>query len=196
MQISFTDFLEKNGGLLPAETAVLDNSLSRHTVEKGGFLLREGAVSRHFYFVEKGLLRFYSIDKAGKEHIVQFAPEGWFTGDRGSIYFQEGSEYFIDAIEESTVVFLSTEIMQQAAAKSDDFRRYNERLLQNHIHHLQKRIRLLISASAEERYLDFTAVYPDLLQRVPQWMIASYLGITPESLSRVRKALAKKDGSD
>ena len=68
----------------------------------------------------------------------------------------------------------------------------NERLLQNHIRHLQKRITQLLSATAEERYLDFVSIYPDIMLRVPQWMVASYLGIAPESLSRVRKDLANK----
>lgn len=75
---------------------------------------------------------------------------------------------------------------------SATFSKYNDQLLQKHIRHLQKRINLLIGASAEDRYLDFIKSYPDLTQRVPQWMIASYLGVTPESLSRVRKELVKK----
>ncbi|NBC03944.1 MAG: Crp/Fnr family transcriptional regulator, partial [Bacteroidetes bacterium] len=84
------------------------------------------------------------------------------------------------------------EFINTASEISPQFRKYNERILQNHIRHLQKRIDQLIGSNAEERYLDFLEKYPDLTLRVPQWMIASYLGITPESLSRVRRELARK----
>lgn len=192
MNCSFNHYLNHHASITAETARELSSQAHVQQVAKGNFLLREGEVSRYFYFVESGLLRFYSIDKTGKEHIIQFAPEGWITGDRGSVYFQAGSEYFIDAIEDSTVAALSQHTMRDAAAKSKTFGIFNERLLQNHIRQLQKRVRLLISATAEERYLDFMSLYPHLMQRVPQWMIASYLGITPESLSRVRKAIAEK----
>ncbi len=138
------------------------------------------------------MVRFYSIDNEGKEHIIQFAPENWFIGDRGSTYFGQPSKFFIDAIEETTVVVLDQDFVESASEISPEFRNYNEYLLQNHIRHLQDRINLLIGASAEKRYLDFIKLYSDLTLRIPQWMIASYLGITPESLSRVRKEIAQK----
>lgn len=188
----FEQFLSAGGLTDPAGIAEISRKALRAEVAKGDFMLREGEVSRHFYFVEKGLLRFYSIDAAGKEHIIQFTPEGWIAGDRGSFYFQEKSEYFLDAIEDSEVVLLSDDLLREVSVQNEDFRCFTDRLLQNHIRHLQKRIRLLVSATAEERYLDFIAIYPNLMQRVPQWMIASYLGITPESLSRVRKGLVGK----
>jgi CRP-like cAMP-binding protein len=88
---------------------------------------------------------------------------------------------------------LDKTFFDHASEVSPSFRQYNERALQNHIRHLQKRINLLLGAPADKRYLDFIKLYPDLTLRVPQWMIASYLGITPESLSRVRKELAKNN---
>ena len=160
---------------------------------KGEFLLSQGQVCKHAFFVEKGLLRFYSIDKAGKEHIVQFAPESWLMSDRGSVFFNLPSEFYIDAVEDSVVYMLDQNFFTKAKNISPEFREYNEFLLHNHIRHMQARINLLIGASAESRYMDFIKLYPDLTLRVPQWMIASYLGITPESLSRVRKDLAKRN---
>lgn len=192
MAALFEQFLTSGGVSDPAASSEISQRAPRAQINKGAFLLREGEVSRHFYFVEKGLLRFYSIDAAGKEHIIQFTPEGWIAGDRGSFYFQEKSEYFLDAIEDSEVVLLSDDLLREVSVQNEDFRCFTDRLLQNHIRQLQKRIRLLVSASAEERYLDFVAIYPGLIRRVPQWMIASYLGITPESLSRVRKGLVGK----
>lgn len=188
----FIMYLKQNAGVPEVQLAELSKRVSFRKLEKGQFLLRKGEVCRHAFFVEKGLLRFYAVDGLGKEHIIQFAPENWFVTDRGSVYFNEPSEYFIDAIEEAVVAMLDEEFIRFASELSPQFRNYNERILQNHIRHLQNRIHLLIGASAEQRYLDFINLYPDLMLRVPQWMIASFLGITPESLSRVRKGLADK----
>lgn len=160
---------------------------------KGDFLLRQGEVCKHSFFVEKGLLRYYSIDNKGKEHILQFAPENWFITDRESVYFHQPSHYFIQALEDSMVVLLDEIFLLQLSKQDASFLAFNNTLLHNHIRHLQNRINLLLSATAEERYLDFVKTYPDLLLRVPQSMVASYLGITPESLSRVRKELATKN---
>ncbi|MBS1951053.1 MAG: cAMP-binding protein [Cytophagales bacterium] len=156
------------------------------------YLLRKDEMCNHTFFVEKGLLRSYSVDETGKEHVIQFAPENWFISDRSSACFNEPSEYFIDAIEETRVVFVDQQFIQRLSAQSESFRNYNDFILHNHIRFLYKRINMLISHSAEIRYLSFIKLYPDLMLRVPQWMIASYLGITPESLSRVRKDLAKR----
>ena len=159
-------------------------------VLKGDFLLRQGEKCTHSFFVEKGLLKQYSIDNKGKEHIIQFAPENWFITDRESVYFGNSSSYFIEAIENTDVFVLDENLILQLSRLNPSFLEFNNRLLHNHIRNLQKRITLLMSATAEERYLDFIKIYPDLTLRAPQILIASYLGITPESLSRVRKELA------
>jgi CRP-like cAMP-binding protein len=188
----FKKYLIEKANVSEVEFEKLEPLLVRKTIKKGEFLLREGDFCEHHIFVEKGLLRFYSIDDAGKEHIVQFASENWFVGDRSSVYFNKRTTYFIDAIEDSQVVFLNQGFLCTASEISKAFAHYNEQILQSHIMHLQNRVKLLIGANAEERYLDFVKLYPDLTLRVPQWMIASYLGITPESLSRVRKELARR----
>lgn len=189
----FTTYLTSNTG---ADQAILDQLLSHCSIrefKKGDFLLRQGEKCRYSFFVERGLLRQFSIDEKGKEHIIQFAPENWFMSDRESVYFDRPSSYFMQALED-TVTFLLDESLFLELSKSDTaFLEFNNRLLHNHIRHLQRRITQLQSATAEERYLDFIRMYPDLLLRVPQIFIASYLGITPESLSRVRKELARKN---
>jgi len=162
-------------------------------VKKGEFLLREGEVCNGTYFVEKGLLRMYSIDKNGKEHIIQFAPETWLISDRSSLFFNENSSYFIDAVEDSEVLLLKNEFFQKLHIQFPETVESNDILLQKHIRNLQRRVNALLADTAEERYLDFIKMYPNLMLRVPQWMVASYLGITPESLSRVRKELARKN---
>lgn len=169
------------------------NRIRKVSVKKGEVLLREGEVCKETFFVETGLLRMYSIDKNGKEHIIQFAPENWLISDRSSLFFNSSSEYFIDAIEPSEVLSLGVDFFSDVRKNFPDAGDNNNLLLQKHIRNLQDRINSLLSDSAEERYMKFIKMYPDILQRVPQWMVASYLGITPESLSRVRKELARKN---
>ena len=190
---TLTTFLTSN---INIDKDILDDLVQncKHlNISKGNFLLRQGEICRHSYFVESGLLRQYSIDNKGKEHILQFAPETWFVTDRESVYFNQPSDYFIQALEDSTVLQIDESFILHLAEENKSFLEFNNKLLHNHIRHLQKRITQLLSATAEERYLDFIKIYPDILLRVPQSMVASYLGITPESLSRVRKDLADKN---
>ena len=159
---------------------------------KGQTILSKGGISKHIYFVEEGLLRFYSVDESGKEHILQFAPENWWLTDRNNLYSDQPSEYFIDAYEESIVVLLNHNFIDKASTISNEFRTFHEHMLQRHIKQLYRRINMLISTPARDCYLEFLKTYPNIIQRVPQWMIASYLGVTPEAVSRIRKELASK----
>ena len=163
------------------------------SVAKNEFLLKDGEVCNATYFVEKGLLRMYSIDKHGKEHIIQFAPEKWLISDRSSLYFNEKSKYYIEAVEDSEVLLLKNDFFSNISLSFPNSAGNNDLLLQKHIRNLQNRVNSLLAETAEERYMNFIKMYPDILLRVPQWMVASYLGITPESLSRVRKELARKN---
>ncbi|WP_294286159.1 Crp/Fnr family transcriptional regulator [uncultured Chryseobacterium sp.] len=162
-------------------------------IQKNQFLLQYGEICRYIYFVEKGLLKMYSIDKNGKEHIIQFAPESWLISDRSSLYFNEKSVYYIEAVEDSEILMLPPDFINKLTEGFPISLEQSDILLQKHIKSLQDRINSLLAETAEERYMKFIKMYPDLLLRVPQWMIASYLGITPESLSRVRKELARKN---
>ena len=185
-------FLESNIPIEKSAVSAYVSTLKIRKVKKGEQLLKQGDICQHTFFVEKGLLRYFSIDKKGKENVLQFAPENWFITDRESVYFNQPSKYYIDALEDSEVLVLEKNFVEKISEQSNSFAEFNNKLLHNHIRSLQKRIELLLSATAEERYLDFIKVYPNLLLRVPQTLIASYLGITPESLSRVRKELATK----
>lgn len=166
---------------------------SNKKVPKGTYLLQANEHINHGFFVESGLLRQFSIDKKGKEHTISFAPENWFVTDRESVFFNEPSKYYIQAQEDSEVVLIDDNYEQSLAKQIPNFNEFNIRLLHNNIRHMQERIDLLLGATAEERYMHFIKLYPDILLRVPQIMVASYLGITPESLSRVRKDLAAKN---
>lgn len=144
-------------------------------VKKGQFLQRRGDTITYVYYVKSGLLRSYSIDEKGKEHIFMFAPEGWIIAD--AIALGDSSELFIEALENSVLVQRN----KDTSAEND-----NEKFI-NRLRTLQKRIIMLMSATAIERYEHFLETYPDIVQRVPQRMIASYLGITPEALSAAKR---------
>lgn len=161
-------------------------------VSKGEILLSFGDVARFAYKVESGCLKSYVIDHAGKEHILQFAPEDWLIGDMDSSTNKKPSVIFIEAIEDSEVSFIS-------AADFGDFHRLEKDLLtemsiklRNNLIATNNRIISLLSATAKERYIEFAETYPTLVQRLPLKLIASYIGITPEYLSDLRRKIAKK----
>ena len=191
-QAGFSTYLYNNTELTSDLIHSLEQNCKSAWYKKNEFLQRQGELGRQVFFVEQGLLRQYSIDEKGKEHILYFAPENWLVADRESIFFNEPGSYFIQALEDSKVIIIDQSFFNDLSGQNPSFLSFNNRLLHNHIRHLQKRITQLLSATAEERYLDFIKIYPDILLRVPQAMVASYLGITPESLSRVRKDLAQK----
>lgn len=191
--INLASFLASNFDLDQQPIDELIAKCKTMNFRKGDYLLHPGQTCRQIFFVEQGLLRMFSIDNKGKEHILQFAPEQWLVTDRESTYFNEPSAYYIQALEDSQVVLIDNPFIKLLSKTIPNFNDFNEDLLHNHIRHLQSRINLLLSASAEERYLHFVTLYPAIPLRVPQTMIASYLGITPETLSRVRKELARKN---
>lgn len=144
-------------------------------VKKGEILQHAGERNTKVYHVESGLLRSYSMDQKGKEHIFMFAPEGWVVGDNNPP--EVPCDLIIDAMEDAVVIVLEKDIERE---------HQNAKPLIKRLAVLQKRILLLMSASAIERYEHFVDTYPDIIQRVPQKMVASYLGITPEALSKVK----------
>lgn len=190
--IPLKTYLASNLRVAEPRVAPIADRYAVRQLDKQQFILRAGEICRHTFFVERGLLRQYAIDRRGREHIVAFAPEGWFVADRASTYFNEPSEYFIQALEDSRVVLVDESLVTSLSDEWPEFVGFNNRLLHNNIRTLQRRITSLLGTTAEERYLEFTETYPDVLARVPQAMVASYLGVTPESLSRVRRELARK----
>jgi len=186
-------YLERNTKLTEEDIALVRSFFLPRFFKKGEFFLREGEVAKYGAFVTKGFLRSYVIDNKGKEHIIQFAPENWWIGGKGPDSPETTSSVFIDAIEDSEVLLIDVKghrtMMERVAGYAAGFRAGIERRSAAK----DKRIVHSLTASAEERYSDFLATYPNIVQRVPQHMLASYLGITPETLSRIRaKALQKK----
>lgn len=162
------------------------------SVKKGQFLLREGEIAKYSIFVTSGCLRTYTIDDKGKEHIIQFSPEDWWTGDMNSFVKSEPAECFIEALEDSEVLLAEKGYMEKITQVVPGIAVSHQTGLEKSLVARNKRILASLSASAEERDNDFIKTYPSLAQRVPQHMIASYLGISPETLSRIRKQQSQK----
>ncbi len=156
-------------------------------LRRGAFLLQEGELWRHNAFICSGLLRRYRIDDKGVEHIIQFTPENWWTGDRQSLMSGQPATDNIDAIEDSEVLLIGKEDFDGLLRQIPVLNEVVNLILQRSLNASQERIHAAISYSAEEKYRDFNHRFPDLAGRIPQFMLASYLGITPETLSRVRR---------
>jgi CRP-like cAMP-binding protein len=171
---------------------VAKNSIITKTFKKGTILQYKDDQIIKGYFVKKGCLRSYSIDKKGKEHVFMFAPEGWIITDTQSQIQNDGAVLFIDVIEDAEVEIIEKTFFETALASMNNGSTVNIEKFLKRIAVLQKRIIMLMSATAQERYEDFLQTYPDIIKRVPQRMIASYLGITPEALSKIRGEITKK----
>jgi CRP-like cAMP-binding protein len=158
-------------------------------LRKRQYLLQEGDVCKYQGFVEKGILRSYTIDEKGNEHTLQFASEGWWMADLSSFLTGEPSVFNMDALEDTELLLITKPSWETLLQKIPKLERYFRILIQNHLISTQKRLMQSLSEQAEERYIRFTKTYPDCVRRVPQHMIASYLGISRETLSRIRKQL-------
>ena len=170
---------------------VIEANLTTKKVTKGTVLLHNGQMFSNFYFVKKGILRSYIIDAKDKEHIFMFAPEGWLLSELESQLYNKPNTMYIDALEDSEIEILSVKDLKQEFLLKNVYSQDGVHRLLKRINVLQHRIIMLMSATALERYNHFLETYPNIVQRVPQKMIASYLGVTPEALSKIRGQIAK-----
>ena len=161
-------------------------------LRKRQYLLQEGNVCRYQAFVEKGILRTFTIDERGSEHILQFASEGWWMADLSSYLTNEPSIFNMEALEDAELLLIDKASWDLAMERVPKLERYFRILIQNHLIATQKRLLQSLTETAEEKYLRFEKTYPHCVQRVPQHMIASYLGVTRETLSRMRKQRAER----
>ena len=177
--------------LEPEEVQIFTSIPQVRRLKKKEFLLRAGEVCRYESFVLKGCLRNYYLDDKGDEHILQFSVEDWWTSDLYSLLTQTPATQFIDALEDSSVALFDKDDLERLYHQVPKFERFFRIMLQNAFIAQQQRILQNIGSTGEERYLAFRKKYPSLEQRLPQHQIASFLGITPEFLSKIRGKLAK-----
>ncbi|HEV7331316.1 MAG TPA: Crp/Fnr family transcriptional regulator [Flavisolibacter sp.] len=156
------------------------------------YVLQEGDICTQFYFVVRGCLRMYKIDEKGTTHILQFAAENYWINDLGSFHGVKPSALNIDALEDTVVLQISHTDLISLYIQAPKFDRIFRVLLENAYVRLQDRLLQNISSTAEERYQTFLEIYPHLVNRLSQVQIASFLGITPEFLSRLRNRRASK----
>lgn len=173
------------------EIAYFTSLLAETVVKKKQFLLRKDDICRYENFVVSGCLRVYSIDEEGNEHIVMFAIDDWWTSDMYSFLTQTPAKFYIDALEDTTVLQMSKANMELLFEKVPKFERFFRVMMQNAFIAQQQRIDHSLSLTAEERYLFFLNKYPLMVQKIPQKYLASYLGFTPEFLSMIRRKITK-----
>ncbi|GAB3918095.1 Crp/Fnr family transcriptional regulator [Larkinella terrae] len=178
--------------LEPAEIDYFTSLLRFKLLRKRQYLVQAGDVCKFDSFVVKGCLRTYFVDDRGSEHVVQFAVENWWTGDLYSFLTQSSAAYNTDALEDSELLQIDQASLDELYRRVPKFERFFRIISQRAFVSAEKRVIATISQTAEERYLNFIERYPGLDQRVPQHLIASYLGFTPEFLSRIRKQQASR----
>ena len=174
------------------DLTVIKKQLTPKKLRKKQYLLQEGDVCKFVAFVEKGVLRSYTIAEKGTEHILQFALEGWLISDLYSFLTAEPANYTIDAIEDCELVLISKNAHEELLKTLPKYETWIRLQITGAYIAFQKRLTSIISLPLEKRYENFTSTYPHIVQRVPQHMIASYMGLTPETLSRVRKKIISR----
>ncbi|MDT3404567.1 Crp/Fnr family transcriptional regulator [Mucilaginibacter terrae] len=174
------------------DKALMSNYFVPKRLRKRQYLLQEGDVCKNITFVSKGLLRTYNVDDNGDEHMSVFGWEGWWISDFNSFLTGVPAMFNIDAIEDSEVLLLSRENYEAITLAIPVMDRYFRILYQNSIVTKERRLMSSVTDTAEEKYLRLSQSNPDMIERIPQNLIASYLGIAPETLSRIRKSLATK----
>lgn len=161
------------------------------SIKRKQFLLREGEVCKHTAFVTTGCLRAYTIDRNGFEHILHFAPSGWWVADMYSLVSQQAGNLFIEAVEASEILLLSKSRQEQLYVDIPKFERFFRILAENSLVTHRQRLLDNLSLPAQERYAIFCKRYPTLIQCLPQKYIAAYIGVTPEFFSKMRKELLR-----
>lgn len=183
----FENFLPLN----EEEKTYLGKVFRERKIRRRQYILQEGEVCRFNSFVVEGCFRMYYVDDNGKEHNLQFAVENWWIGDIGSFHSEEPSKLNIEAIENAVILQIRKEDQLKLFVDFPKFNRIFRVFTENALISFQRRVLQNISSTAEERYLDFIERYPNFVDRISNVQIASFLGVTPEFLSTIRKRLAR-----
>lgn len=182
-------YFEKKSGLMltDEQKAIIGTKFIPKKLRRRQFLQQEGEICKQMSFVVKGAARMFSVDEKGHEHIIRFGVEGWWLGDYESYMLQTPSKFHVEMLEESHLLVAAKNNVQEMIDTIPAIAETMRALDKQNFIATQNRIHAAISLTAEERFEALVNTYPDFLQRFPQSMIASYLGITAETLSRVRK---------
>jgi CRP-like cAMP-binding protein len=168
------------------EINLFDKRVTQRKIKRKQMILQEGLVCKHYSFVVQGCLRMYGVDQKGVEHNIQFAAENEWIADIGSFHSDKPSKLFIEAMEPSVLLQIEKQDLYHLYRSIPKLDRIFKVIIENKFVELQTRVLQNISSTAQERYQSFLAQYPQLALRLPNTQIASYLGITPEFLSKMR----------
>jgi CRP-like cAMP-binding protein len=186
---SFLAYVDQYVSLTPDEQAVLLSKGHFRRYLKGQFVVQQGDICKYESFVVSGCLKTFYVDPEGQEHVVMFAPENWWTADLGSFISQTPADYNVQCLENTELIQFSYERLEELYEEVPKMERFFRIIIQKAFVASQKRLIRNMSLSAKENYLQFRKQYPQIEQRVPQYLIASYLGITKEFLSKIRQQL-------
>ncbi|HSC37503.1 MAG TPA: Crp/Fnr family transcriptional regulator [Chitinophagaceae bacterium] len=188
----FAAHINKRISLTSAETAELLTCFSEKRIKRKQFVVLPGTVAKHRNFVVKGAFRAYVVDESGEEHTIQFAIEDWWISDYNSYIYQQPATMYMVALEDSIILQIDYNKEQQLKKAHHAFETFFRIMAERSAAFQQRRIISGLTQTAEERYNDFLERYPLLAQRVPQYALASYLGMTTSFLSRIRNRRLKK----
>jgi len=178
----FKNYLPLNG----EEIKLLAERVTQREIKRRQMILQEGFVCKYYTFVEKGCFKMYGVDEKGNEHNISFAAENDWIADLGSFYSEKPSKLFIEAIEPSVILQIEKQDLLFLFVNVPKFDRNFRVIIEEKFIELQNRLLQNFSSNANQRYADFLEQYPQLALRLPNTQIASYLGITPEFLSKIR----------
>ncbi|MDG1729719.1 MAG: Crp/Fnr family transcriptional regulator [Algibacter sp.] len=183
------DYINKHVNLTVEEEALLTSKVSYRKYLKGQYIVQQGDVCKYECFVISGCTKTFFVDEEGQEHIVMFAIEDWWASDLGSFITQTPADFNVQCLENTEFIMFSKDDIEDLYREIPKLERFFRLIIERAFVASQKRVIRNFSLSAKERYLYFKNQYPKLEQRIPQYMIASYLGVTKEFLSKIKGQL-------
>lgn len=185
-------YIKKFISLTKEEEAILISKINYRKYLKGQYIVQQGDICKYECFIVKGCTKTFYMDDKGVEHIIMFAIEDWWTSDMGSFITQTPADFSVQCLENTELIQISYEESEALYQQIPKLERFFRLIIERAFVASQKRIIRNFSLTAKERYVIFSETYPKLNQRIPQYMIASYLGITKEFLSKIKSQLALK----
>lgn len=191
MSKAFEDYINKHIAVSAAELDLIYSKAVKQQVRRKQYLLQAGEVCRYKIFVAGGMLRTYTTRADGSEHIMQFSPETHWSTDPESLNNGTPSKFFIDALEDSEVLLWTKSDFSFLTSEIPQLKALTDTLISQNLSFTRQRVLSAISATTEEKYDEFIQTQPDVFARVPLHMVASYLGVSRETLSRIRHTQVK-----
>lgn len=183
------DYINKYVNLTEEEQAFLSSKVSYRKYLKGQFIVQQGDVCKYECYVISGCTKTFYVDDEGQEHIIMFSIEDWWTADMGSFISQTPADFNVQCLENTELVMFHYDTIEELYANIPKLERFFRQIIERAFVSSQKRIIRNFSLTAKDRYLYFKNQYPKIEQRIPQYMIASYLGITKEFLSKIKSQI-------